>query len=45
MKITPQQTSSMIQQHSQPRLKLDFGALCFFMLGMFLVGLMIHRFF
>ncbi|MEB3753465.1 hypothetical protein [Acinetobacter sp. MD2(2019)] len=42
MKITQQQTSSMIQQHTQPRIKLDFGAMCFFMLGMFLVGLLCH---
>ncbi|WP_343596600.1 hypothetical protein [Acinetobacter sp.] len=45
MKITQEQTSTMIQQHSQPRIKLDFGAMCFFMLGMFLVALLIHHLF
>ncbi|MHA3059945.1 hypothetical protein ACX1N5_03935 [Acinetobacter sp. ANC 4636] len=43
MKITQQQTSNMLQQHSQPRFKIDFGAVCFFVLGMFLLGFFLHQ--
>ncbi|MHA3047909.1 MULTISPECIES: hypothetical protein [unclassified Acinetobacter] len=43
MKITQQQTSNMLQQHSQARLKIDFGAMCFFVLGMFLLGFFLHQ--
>jgi len=42
MKMIPEQTTSLIQSNDQG-LKLDVGALCFFMLGMFLSAMIIHQ--
>lgn len=42
MKIIPEQPTSLINQVSDFRLRLDKGACCFFVLGMFLAGLFIH---
>ncbi|HBM7893644.1 TPA: hypothetical protein L0H18_002909 [Acinetobacter baumannii] len=43
MKIIPEQTTSLIQT-SNPRIRVDTGAFCFFVLGMFLAAMMIHQF-
>lgn len=42
MKIIPEQTTSLIQT-SNPRIRVDTGAFCFFVLGMFLAAIMIDR--
>ncbi|MCJ9368396.1 hypothetical protein, partial [Acinetobacter baumannii] len=39
MKIIPEQTTSLIQT-SNPRIRVDTGAFCFFVLGMFLAAMM-----
>ena len=41
MKIIPEQQSSLITQ-STPRFKVDAGAFCFFILGMFLSAMVLH---
>lgn len=43
MKIIPEQTTSLIQSSSL-RVKVDTGAFCFFVLGMFLAAIFIHQF-
>ena len=43
MKIIPEQTTSLIQSDS-PRLRVDTGAFCFFVLGMFLAAMLVHQF-
>lgn len=42
MKIIPEQSTSLINQVSGFHLRLDKGAYCFFVLGMFLAAMMIH---
>ncbi len=42
MKIIPEQSISLIHENSGFRLRLDKGACCFFVLGMFLAAMMIH---
>ena len=41
MKIIPEQTTSLIT-HSSPRIRVDTGAYCFFILGMFLCAVILH---
>lgn len=43
MKTTQQQTSDILQQYSQAKLKIDFSSACFFVLGMFLLGFGLHQ--
>lgn len=40
MKIIPEQTTSLIT--SSPRFRVDTGAYCFFILGMFLSAMILH---
>ena len=42
MKIIPEQPTSLINQVSGFHLRLDKGASCFFVLGMFIDAMMIH---
>ncbi|MFW1858736.1 hypothetical protein [Acinetobacter defluvii] len=42
MKITPEQPTHLIQQHSTFRLPWDKGACCFFILGIFLAAMIFH---
>lgn len=42
MKTIPEQTSNHLVHSDQHNLKLDVGAVCFFLLGMFLAALMVH---
>lgn len=42
MKIIPEQSTSLISENSGFRLRLDKGACCFFVLGMFLAAIIIH---
>ncbi|SPL70506.1 hypothetical protein [Acinetobacter stercoris] len=44
MKIIPEQSTSLINTNTRPYLKLDKGAICFFILGMFLAAVIIHKF-
>ena len=41
MKIIPEQSTSLIT-HSSPRFRVDAGAYCFFILGMFLSAIIFH---
>ncbi len=41
MKIIPEQSTSLIS-HSSPRFRVDTGAFCFFVLGMFLSAMILH---
>lgn len=41
MKMIPEQTTSLITP-SRPRLRVDVGAYCFFILGMFLSAIILH---
>lgn len=43
MKIIPEQTTTRIVEHSGLRIKVDMGALCFFLLGMFISAIIIHQ--
>lgn len=42
MKIIPEQTTRLIE-HSPARIKIDTGAFCFFLLGMFIAAILIHQ--
>ncbi|TCM67301.1 hypothetical protein EC844_10973 [Acinetobacter calcoaceticus] len=42
MKIIPEQSTSLINQDSSFRLRIDTGACCFFVLGMFLAAMIFH---
>lgn len=42
MKIIPEQSTSLIHENSGFLLRLDKGAYCFFVLGMFLAAIIIH---
>lgn len=41
MKIIPEQSTS-VMTHSTPRIRVDTGAYCFFILGMFLSAMILH---
>lgn len=41
MKIIPEQSTSLIN-HTRPRIRIDTGAYCFFVLGMFLSAMILH---
>ena len=41
MKIIPEQPTSLMS-HTTPRFRLDAGACCFFVLGMFLSAMILH---
>lgn len=41
MKIIPEQSTSLMT-HSSPRFRVDTGAYCFFILGMFLSAMILH---
>jgi hypothetical protein len=43
MKIIPEQTTTSVIPSSDETLKLDVGAFCFFLLGMFLAALIFHQ--
>ncbi|ESK57305.1 MULTISPECIES: hypothetical protein [Acinetobacter] len=43
MKIIPEQTTTSLLHASDHGLKLDVGAFCFFLLGMFLAALIFHH--
>ncbi len=43
MKIIPEQTTTSLIPSSDQGLKLDVGASCFFLLGMFLAALIFHQ--
>lgn len=43
MKIIPEQTTTSLIHTSDQGLKLDVGAFCFFLLGMFLAALIFHQ--
>ena len=43
MKIIPEQTTTSLIPSSAQGLKLDIGAFCFFLLGMFLAALIFHQ--
>lgn len=43
MKIIPEQSTGLMEQ-ARPRLRLDKGAYCFFVLGMFLTAFILHGF-
>lgn len=42
MKMIPEQSISLINTNTRPWIKLDKGAVCFFILGMFLAAMIIH---
>lgn len=42
MKIIPEQSTNLIHENSGFRLYLDKGAICFFILGMFLAAMIFH---
>ncbi|WP_171263322.1 hypothetical protein [Acinetobacter sp. ANC 4648] len=42
MKIIPEQSTSLIHQDRSFRFSLDKGALCFFILGIFLAAMIFH---
>lgn len=42
MKIMPEQPTSPIIHHSTPRVRIDLGAYCFFILGMFICAMILH---
>lgn len=42
MKIIPEQSTSLIHSDHH-RIKVDTGALCFFLLGMFLAALLVRH--
>ena len=44
MKIIPEQTTTSLIHSSDQGLKLDVGAFCFFLLGMFLAALIFYLF-
>ena len=41
MKIIPEQSTGLMEQ-ARPSLRLDKGAYCFFILGMFLAAFLLH---
>lgn len=43
MKIIPEQTTTSLIHSSDQALKLDVGAFCFFLLGIFLAALIFHQ--
>jgi len=43
MKIIPEQTTTSLIHSSDQGIKLDVGAFCFFLLGMFLAALIFHQ--
>ena len=43
MKIIPEQTTTNLIHSSDQEFKLDTGAMCFFLLGMFLAALIFHQ--
>ncbi|SNQ28958.1 hypothetical protein SAMN05444584_0889 [Acinetobacter apis] len=42
MKIVPEQIITSIQRQTQPNSKLDRGAVCFFLLGIFIIAFTLH---
>ena len=42
MKIIPEQPTSLIDEHRTFRIRIDKGAFCFFILGMFLTAIIFH---
>lgn len=43
MKIIPEHSTSLIHQENGFRIRLDAGACCFFVLGMFLCAVIFHQ--
>ena len=43
MKIIPEHSTSLIQPEAGFRLRIDTGACCFFILGMFLGAVIFHQ--
>ncbi|MEC8568210.1 MAG: hypothetical protein VXY56_08000, partial [Pseudomonadota bacterium] len=43
IKIIPQKTTTSLIHSSDQGLKLDVGAFCFFLLGMFLAAIIFHQ--
>ncbi|WEV49607.1 MULTISPECIES: hypothetical protein [Acinetobacter] len=41
MKTAPEQINTLVQ-HTQPKLKIDLGGICFFFLGIFMVAFLLH---
>lgn len=44
MKIIPEHSTSLVHPESRFRLRIDTGACCFFILGMFLCAMIFHSF-
>ncbi|MBF7682056.1 hypothetical protein I2F27_01715 [Acinetobacter sp. B5B] len=45
MKMMPEQMTTLTEQRAQTKLKIDAGAICFFLLGVFLIAFLLHHVF
>ncbi|SDB84938.1 hypothetical protein [Acinetobacter boissieri] len=45
MKMMPEQMTTITEQQTPTKLKIDAGAICFFLLGIFIAAFALHHIF